>query len=1275
MTHSLQLKNRKYRNWVRAGLGLKYVKDGLLDFVDNNLKQIHNDSICNVRSKYGLTSEICTSCLLRNIQPDHVRDSNKQCPLRHGNCNCQYPRGKNKCPYNICSAIYDNIVTLHASSPPVPCWKNTNAQLWCTSYFEFGKCFINAHGYANKTSISEIDCSGLLHIIINNKAIHGHIQCTITGNDVFSKTRQARNDILHSGSMELDDAKVDGYIDDMVALLQDGKELSSKPESINAVKQLLKLKEKNFCITDIDEAEIIKDALDAVERKKLEAIEEIKQICQEQRSELDEIVSQVRSNPDGGHQGDITKRLTVLEGELLNFRKDHDDLKTDVDLLRQEMLDLRLQIENLDRTQIVKQERKEQLERRSEFQRSLIKLYRNHCTKVSIMPTSPDEQDIHIGDVYVTPWMMMNNKTEFFDDNPDEDSVRKPKHTVVQTYKQIFKNGDSKMKSIYLVGEAGTGKTTFCRHMLDVWCQAHSENTATLSGDILEMKEFEFLFFISLRHAYSDSHINDMINHQLLIGCENPEVFAEIIENDSDRCLIVLDGLDEWNPPADTAPCSPYETPGLPRRDLRKSYTIFTTTREWKIGVLRLTDKDIEQQISLLGVDDKSIVLMGKRVVPRLNKRFHRNKCTDEFLTELKHSNVTELRYIPVIVQQLICTWHDGNSLSNSRCKTYCSMFEMLLGWSEKRGACNASFRQLEENLHTQLKKRAERNKLTDLILPKCFSGHENCKMFKLLLYFFGELAYHTLFSENGQMMLYFNEEFAGQCGMSKEEIEFALKIGILTEDRLLNFAAKETSRLISFKHKSFQEFLCACFIAIHAVSSKERRWLPFFGATKSGESSKTVSLITHMFTHVNSTEKILEKSNILLLLSGLYPPLYVHIVENVYQRVLEDQRLRICADIVSEMPKILNDIQEFIFKCVTERLNNETENTTAKLADVIVDTEVNGKMLEYIDPSKVRSIFFNGLFNRSDMTEFTATVGVHGRLQLIDAKRLDSNTTIILIHNIIEQSSDTLEVVSIKHALFYIEKEIVHLFPCMPMLRSLHLKYILLTSQQLSMLFSNLSKAEHLSQLELSDIEDVEPQLAIQNSVELAKLEHLEALKLEKINFEIRNLRTANLRVCELHFVDLRRVSAAVNVICCLRGARKIETFAVAISGVIKVEEKDMCEISSCLVKTLPSFHNLAQLTISNLDFFDKGLILTGKMRLKHLTLCCVTMTFDAWTKLICSLFYLPNSVQVNVQDLKLKPKLLKVVAMKYITDNRDKFEVIHNNQYQISFRTIQNK
>ncbi|XP_060585902.1 uncharacterized protein LOC132741690, partial [Ruditapes philippinarum] len=242
MAHQLQLGKEKYRQWVKAGLGLGYLKEGLVPFCTDIADQQHKDILQNIRSRKSLPSTVtCGSCQVETLKPDHKplgNAKNRVCPLGQVKCSCCF-KGKITCPNNICGAIYDFIVKHHSSSPPTPNWKNSDAQQWFTDPWSICKCFINATGYEQKQSAGETDCPGLLHLMINNQYFHSHIGCNVTGtNNLFSKVRQYRNTIFHSSSMELDESEANTYLDDMIAVLQDGKELLQRSDAQIAVKKL-----------------------------------------------------------------------------------------------------------------------------------------------------------------------------------------------------------------------------------------------------------------------------------------------------------------------------------------------------------------------------------------------------------------------------------------------------------------------------------------------------------------------------------------------------------------------------------------------------------------------------------------------------------------------------------------------------------------------------------------------------------------------------------------------------------------------------------------------------------------------------------------------------------------------------------------------------------------------------------------------------------------------------------------------------------------------------
>ncbi|XP_060583827.1 synaptojanin-1-like [Ruditapes philippinarum] len=260
MTHEKHLKNNKYRQWVKAGLGLGYLKEGLAQFCDDIGTQQYEDIMKYIQRTKNLKPNVsCGVCKITTLKPDHVRVSKGICPLGQDKCNCCFPNNKKPCPNNVCGAIYDNIIRNHASNPPAPFWKNSDATIWSTEKWSICKCFINAPGYNDKASAFDTDCSGLLHVIINNKFFHNHIGCNVTApNNLFLEVRQYRNKIFHSSNMELEETEANSYICDMISVLQDSKELVHHPVSKQAVRKLQDLKTKDFIITTEGVGEILR---------------------------------------------------------------------------------------------------------------------------------------------------------------------------------------------------------------------------------------------------------------------------------------------------------------------------------------------------------------------------------------------------------------------------------------------------------------------------------------------------------------------------------------------------------------------------------------------------------------------------------------------------------------------------------------------------------------------------------------------------------------------------------------------------------------------------------------------------------------------------------------------------------------------------------------------------------------------------------------------------------------------------------------------------------
>ena len=102
-------------------------------------------------------------------------------------------------------------------------------------------------------------------------------------------------------------------------------------------------------------------------------------------------------------------------------------------------------------------------------------------------------KDIKIDQLYVQPNMQLENKN-------------------LDSYKDLFQTH----RNIYVVADAGLGKTALCQKMVSTWCRVQSDTIENMSNDQQAMAKFDYVFYISLREADNHNDVEEMIKHQLL---------------------------------------------------------------------------------------------------------------------------------------------------------------------------------------------------------------------------------------------------------------------------------------------------------------------------------------------------------------------------------------------------------------------------------------------------------------------------------------------------------------------------------------------------------------------------------------------------------------------------------------------------------------------------------------------------------------------------------------------------------------------------------------
>jgi hypothetical protein len=338
----------------------------------------------------------------------------------------------------------------------------------------------------------------------------------------------------------------------------------------------------------------------------------------------------------------------------------------------------------------------------------------------------------------------------------------------VRSLSNMFKTGNNSNREIYLIADAGFGKTIFSKYIAMLWCQAHckEENDQTYyeKSDLDCLHEFEFLFLVVLRDSYDLCCIDDLIYKLIISNLANAKHFSEDFLQDilnHQKCLVILDGLDEWIHPEKLC----YRVPqSIPHRKSRKMCTVLTTTRPWKLGVLNLSSNELGQQVELTKLCSSSAVTFVNKTLARLKSHSDEMSLLNEVSEFNKDISITEnldLTSIPLLLMYTICLWCDGVQIGSSKCNLYVNIVELLLSRMAMK------HKGLPQHCETSVN-----------IIPDCLRDHGYCMKHITLLNSLGRLACHTLSSITRENLLVFESSVA-ETFLSPDDMQLSLLSGL----------------------------------------------------------------------------------------------------------------------------------------------------------------------------------------------------------------------------------------------------------------------------------------------------------------------------------------------------------------------------------------------------------------------------------------------------------------------------------------------------------------
>ncbi|XP_052820892.1 uncharacterized protein LOC128246636 [Mya arenaria] len=422
-----------------------------------------------------------------------------------------------------------------------------------------------------------------------------------------------------------------------------------------------------------------------------------------------------------------------------------------------------------------------------------LRLANHYRTTLADMPISPilGEKNAKLRKFYVAPKIVEKDHRKI--DN--QESGQK-----IAKFSDVFIKEDQFLRNVFLVGEPGNGKSTFSVMCALDWTHQYlpaEENVGikTSFADPEFFKEFAFLFHVTLRDAGKTCGLAQMIKDQLIRKIYHEKdaddgyrLLQTVLE--SETCLIIADGLDEWTHPENLNCTCNTEERVIPFRNSANKATLLTTTRPWRMSQFRVQDSKIDKYLEIEGAaDTKQLV---ENIINILNGGNEDERTPEAFMEMVSEKGLEGLLSAPISITQLVCLWFEGKSLTDSKCDIYAGVINML--------SCRLSYMQ-------------SGIKIPKIELPSVLKKHKCFTQNPMVYLALAKLAYTTLFSECRDSSVVFSNTTVNAL-LIGEQVEFALKSGLLTEKK--SNSLMEESSHFSFFHKTLQEFLAALHLCLN---------------------------------------------------------------------------------------------------------------------------------------------------------------------------------------------------------------------------------------------------------------------------------------------------------------------------------------------------------------------------------------------------------------------------------------------------------------------------
>ena len=342
-----------------------------------------------------------------------------------------------------------------------------------------------------------------------------------------------------------------------------------------------------------------------------------------------------------------------------------------------------------------------------------------------------------------------------------------PSQTKLSHYCDLFtaNKSDTSPKRILVQGQTGIGKTTFVKKLALDWAQLNLDDEKGYDETAVALKKFQLLVAVNLKEVSKHQSLKDVLSCSNIFAEEDKSMtdgLLKYITDNQDKVLLVFDGYDEYRCGRDS------DIFKIFKGDKLRDCYVLTTSRISKADDLRESRVLKVLRAEIVGFSHCDISSYMKR-------KLGSDKDAENLLHHLHKKHLFALAKSPLLLLFLCTLWKEGHLESWPKTKTdlYVQMVQSVLDHNQAKHSASAS-----------------------CDFPEVID-------FKEILCEIGKVALDCLFNDDHV----FDYKQLPPSIFCEESFFF----GLLQVTK--HVGNRRPAGMVSFMHKSIQEFLSAWFI------------------------------------------------------------------------------------------------------------------------------------------------------------------------------------------------------------------------------------------------------------------------------------------------------------------------------------------------------------------------------------------------------------------------------------------------------------------------------